>query len=68
MSLSSPNAVNFSTHIIRTVKGLPEPLSIDCGLGSESNAPEISGLDGGWVNKGISIIALSGMPVRISDE
>ncbi|KAF2120982.1 amino acid permease-domain-containing protein [Lophiotrema nucula] len=58
-SLSTANTVNFSSHLIRAAKGQPEKLKTNCGLKSTPGLAKPSGIDSEWVNKGISITALS---------
>ncbi|KAH7066104.1 amino acid permease-domain-containing protein [Paraphoma chrysanthemicola] len=58
-SISSANTVNFSSHLIRAAQGKPEKLKTNCGLSREPGLAKPSGINSEWVNKGISICALS---------
>ncbi|KAF2746086.1 amino acid transporter [Sporormia fimetaria CBS 119925] len=58
-ALSTANAVNFSSHLIRAAKGKPEKLKTNCGLSKEAGLSKPSGIDAEWVNKGISIACLT---------
>lgn len=58
-SLSTANTVNFSSHLIRAVQGKPEKLKTNCGLSQGPGLAKPSGINSEWVNKGISISALS---------
>lgn len=59
-SLSAANTVNFSAYIIRASRGVPEKLKKNCGLHPTPMPEKLSPLDVEWVNKGISIGAITG--------
>lgn len=56
---SAANCVNFSGYVLRVVHGLDPSLSGNCGRSSNGELKAPSPLAEEWINKGISMAAIT---------